>query len=42
MVDDDEETLRPVDAFVNETPGMVTRIDEDEDDLMSDVDDEDD
>jgi DNA-directed RNA polymerase subunit omega len=38
--DDGEETLRPVDAFTLDASGMVTDLDDDEDDLITDMDEE--
>jgi DNA-directed RNA polymerase subunit omega len=41
LIDDDaEDTLRPVDAFVRDAPGLITDVDDDEDDLIPDMDDE--
>ena len=40
--DDGEDTLRPVDAFVMDSPGLVNGMDEDEeDDMIPNMDDED-
>ncbi|HLK58158.1 MAG TPA: DNA-directed RNA polymerase subunit omega [Chthonomonadaceae bacterium] len=38
--DDGEDTLRPVDAFVLDAPGLVNDLDEEEEDLIPSMDDE--
>jgi DNA-directed RNA polymerase subunit omega len=38
--EDDSEEMRPVDAFVMESPGIVTDVDEEEEDLIPDVEEE--
>lgn len=40
MLEDDSEELRPVDAFVLDSPGIVTDTDEEEDDLIPDLEEE--
>ncbi|HLJ54033.1 MAG TPA: DNA-directed RNA polymerase subunit omega [Chthonomonadaceae bacterium] len=39
--EDDSEELRPVDAFVTDSPGLITTVDDDEEDLIPDLEEED-
>ena len=41
LADDGEDTLRPVDAFSMDAPGMINDVDEEEEDLMPSMEDED-
>lgn len=38
--EDDSEEMRPVDAFVMDSPGMVNDVDDDEEELIVDIEDE--
>jgi DNA-directed RNA polymerase subunit omega len=38
--DDDSEEMLPVDAFVNESPGMINDVDDEEEDLIPDLEEE--
>ena len=39
--EDDSEEMQPVDAFVHDSPGMITDVDDDEEDMIPDLEEED-